>query len=448
MKGDTVKYPYSHTFLYEQYEATERAEAKRKEKGYGNKNNMYYLSILAIFKNEAKVMKEWLDHHIAHGVDHFYLIDDNSLDNVYDSMDPYLEKGYVSFHKAPKEDSTYRQIAGYHRIFSDFILSKNESRWVAIIDLDEFLYSPRYPRDLKRVFREHEDLSLVGVNWAMYGSSNYLEQPASVIDSFLYRADFTNYEKYPYLTDHYKVLKKKNNTLNDWQKYVINTANKIQSVEVHQAYVEGTSDNLSINRDAENPYLILNHYSIQSKDYFLRNKGTRGDVNTYYKTSDRNMDWFRMCDINEIKDDRLKLQNAPITTRSREFSSGASSSVAVAAAAAAAAVALSKSKNQRVSIPLPNATSPDVANLRESPLAQMLRREPTEADMVEKMKAYEKKALENEHIMLKAKLDKERADSEAEFIMLVLIGSFSICAFLLCCLLYNLCCLKRKPKGR
>ena len=92
-------------------------------------------------------------------------------------------------------------------------------------------------------------------------------------------------------------------------------------MEVHQAYVEGTSDNLSINRDAENPYLILNHYSIQSKDYFLRNKGTRGDVNTYYKTSDRNMDWFRMCDINEIKDDRLKLQNAPITTRNREFSS-------------------------------------------------------------------------------------------------------------------------------
>ena len=63
-------------------------------------------------------MKEWLDHHIAHGVDHFYLIDDNSLDNVYDSMNFYLEKGYVSFHKAPKEDSTYRQIAGYHRIFT------------------------------------------------------------------------------------------------------------------------------------------------------------------------------------------------------------------------------------------------------------------------------------------------------------------------------------------
>ena len=209
VKGNTDKYPQSHTFLYEHYEATDRAEATRLHKGYGNRSNKYYLSVLAIFRNEAKIMKEWLDHHIAHGVDHFYLIDDNSMDNVYDIMDPYLERGYVSFHKAPKEDATYRQIAAYHRVFSDVILSKNESRWVALLDLDEFLYSPRYPHDLKRVFREHEDLSIVGVNWAMFGSSNIIEQPKSVVDSFLYRADYTNYEKYPGLIDHYKVLKKK-----------------------------------------------------------------------------------------------------------------------------------------------------------------------------------------------------------------------------------------------
>ena len=78
----------------------------------------------------------------------------------------------------------------------------------------------------------------------------------------------------------------------------------------------------------------------------------------------------------------------------------------------------------------------------------MLKKEPTEAEMIEKMKAYEKKALENEHVMLKAKLDKERADSEAEIAMFVLIASFSICSVLLCCTLYNICCLKKKPKGR
>ena len=448
IKGNTDKYPRSHTFLYEHYGATDRADVTRLRKGYGYRNNKYYLSILAMFKNEATIMKEWLDHHIAHGVDHFYLIDDNSVDNVYDIMDPYLEKGYVSFHKAPDIGSGYRQIAAYHRIFSDFILSKNESRWVAILDLDEFLYSPRYPRDLKRVFREHEDLSIVGVNWAMFGSSNFLEQPKSVVDSFLYRADYTNYDKYLNLTDHYKVLKKKNNTLNDWQKYVVNTAYRISSVEVHQAYVEGTSDNLSINRDAENPYLIVNHYSIQSKKYFLKNKASRGDVNGYYNVTDRNIDWFRMCDINEIRDDRLKLQNAAIIANIPASSASTNSEAAAAAVAVARAITKKVDVEQVRSPPSSNTSYPQNENFGESPLKQMLKKEPTEAEMIEKMKAYEKKALENEHVMLKAKLDKERADSEAEIAMFVLIASFSICSVLLCCTLYNICCLKKKPKGR
>ena len=40
----------------------------------------YYLSIGVLFKNESLILKEWLDHHIFHGVDHFYLINDNSND--------------------------------------------------------------------------------------------------------------------------------------------------------------------------------------------------------------------------------------------------------------------------------------------------------------------------------------------------------------------------------
>ena len=30
-------------------------------------DNKYYLSVLAIFRNEALALKEWLEHHIGHG---------------------------------------------------------------------------------------------------------------------------------------------------------------------------------------------------------------------------------------------------------------------------------------------------------------------------------------------------------------------------------------------
>lgn len=87
------KYPHSHTFKYETYDATERAELYMLEKRYQPMANKYYLSILAMFKNEADIIEEWLDHHIYHGVEHFYLIDDYSTDDVMGRLEPYKAKG-------------------------------------------------------------------------------------------------------------------------------------------------------------------------------------------------------------------------------------------------------------------------------------------------------------------------------------------------------------------
>ena len=34
---------------------------------------LYDLAVVAIFKDEAPYLKEWLDYHLAAGVEHFYL---------------------------------------------------------------------------------------------------------------------------------------------------------------------------------------------------------------------------------------------------------------------------------------------------------------------------------------------------------------------------------------
>ena len=316
--GNTDKYPQSHTYKYETYDSSERADQYFIEKRLKPTNNKYYLSILAMFKNEAEIMKEWLDHHISHGVEHFYLIDDYSSDNVLSILVPYMEKGYVSMHAAPFPTIPYRQVAAYHKTFTNFILARNESRWVAVIDLDEFLYSPN-EFDVRKVLRQHEDLSIIGLNWVWFGSSGFVSQPKSVVQSFLKRADY-NFSKYTNLTDHYKVLKPHRGNENDWQKNIINTAHEVHSIEVHQAYVEGTCDNLSVNRYMEDPPLLLNHYSIQSREFFIKNKGTRGDSNGYYSASDRNLEWFNICDINDVFDDRLAQQNKNHKSATSSFS--------------------------------------------------------------------------------------------------------------------------------
>ena len=50
------------------------------------KNNYpYQLSVIAIFQNEDRFLKEWLDFYRVLGVDHFYLFNNLSEDNYQGS---------------------------------------------------------------------------------------------------------------------------------------------------------------------------------------------------------------------------------------------------------------------------------------------------------------------------------------------------------------------------
>ena len=42
----------------------------------------HYLSVGAMFRNESDSIIEWIKHYLYHGVDHIYLINDNSDDDT------------------------------------------------------------------------------------------------------------------------------------------------------------------------------------------------------------------------------------------------------------------------------------------------------------------------------------------------------------------------------
>ena len=56
---------------------------------------LYDLAVVAILKNEARYIKEWLDYHLLAGVDHFYLYDNASSDNYNEIIAPYVAAGVV-----------------------------------------------------------------------------------------------------------------------------------------------------------------------------------------------------------------------------------------------------------------------------------------------------------------------------------------------------------------
>ena len=52
--------------------------------------------------------------------------------------------------------------------------------------------------------------------------------------------------------------------------------------------------------------LHLNHYMIQSRDWFMKVKATRGSAAVAYRENIRDEDYFKRLDRNEMEDTELK----------------------------------------------------------------------------------------------------------------------------------------------
>lgn len=137
----------------------------------------YKLSVCAIFRNEGKYLKEWLDFHISQGVEHFFLINDNSEDNYLDVLDPFLKSEIVTL----SDSVIWDQHVEYNRALKKF---GGRTKWMAFIDIDEFLFSPN-GKKIAPVLDGLEDFSSVRVRWKVYGSSGLVEEPDGVVDNFL-----------------------------------------------------------------------------------------------------------------------------------------------------------------------------------------------------------------------------------------------------------------------
>lgn len=114
----------------------------------------HYLSVASVFKNESWNLKEWVLHYKHHGVDHIYLVNDFSDDDYLPILQPFIDEGFVTlFQNDITERYTGRQTDVNNKFFLPIC---GETQWIAQVDLDEFLYSPK-TLDLKEILRKYED---------------------------------------------------------------------------------------------------------------------------------------------------------------------------------------------------------------------------------------------------------------------------------------------------
>jgi hypothetical protein len=147
-----------------------------------------YLAVVAIMKNEGRYLREWLEFQRLMGVDHVYLYDNGSTDESAEMLAPYVAEGFVTaIPWTTFDDEISPQRQAYAHAICNF---GHDFRWMAFIDLDEFLFPVTAP-DLATVLSTYEDCSCICVPWLMFGFCGHETPPQGlVIENYTCRAPF------------------------------------------------------------------------------------------------------------------------------------------------------------------------------------------------------------------------------------------------------------------
>ena len=149
---------------------------------------LYDLAVVAIMKNEAPYVKEWLDYHILAGVDHFYIYDNDSPDNLKQILQPYIDDGTVTYTFYPGK---CRQMEAYNDAVHRF---RFFSRYMAFNDGDEFIF----PQNNKSIVEVADEILSdkpnacgLAMNFLFYGSNNLetADYSKGVLERFTRHAD-------------------------------------------------------------------------------------------------------------------------------------------------------------------------------------------------------------------------------------------------------------------
>jgi hypothetical protein len=149
------------------------------------RNHDVYLSVCSMFLNGERYLPEWIEFHLHAGVERFFLYDHESTDASRDVLAPYVAEGTVVVYDWPV-------YPGQVEAFEDCVARhRDESRWIAFFDLDEFLFSGT-GRPLPEILRAFEPWPGVLVNRPAFGSAGIQTQPAGLVtESYTLRSNIS-----------------------------------------------------------------------------------------------------------------------------------------------------------------------------------------------------------------------------------------------------------------
>ena len=153
----------------------------------------YYLTISMMVKNRARYMAEWIEFHLMVGVQHIYLYDNDSTDNLKEVLASYIRDNLVTLIPFPKQQVIL--VDGSKEIMTQKLSLKNsieahacETRWMAMLDSDEFLLpavvgnsETNKNNTLVNILKRFEDFSSVVIPWSYFTSNGWITRPNKLV---------------------------------------------------------------------------------------------------------------------------------------------------------------------------------------------------------------------------------------------------------------------------
>ncbi len=256
------------------------------------------VAIVAIAKNEGLYIKEWIDFHRLVGISKIYLYDNESTDNTKSVIQPYIDCGLVDYQLIK---GVGRQLDAYN---SAIAKHKNECRYMAFIDLDEYIM-PETPYEpigkvADSVLSHKPNAVGISLNWCLYGNSGHKLRPQGLItESYIDRA-------------------KETNPMNHMVKTLCNPRMVHYYISPH--YPQYKLGAISVDssglvqakgwfcRDLTFKNLRLNHYYCKSEeDYKIKTSRGLGD-----RAGSYDMSKYEQMNFNEVHDESMLIYNTDL----------------------------------------------------------------------------------------------------------------------------------------
>lgn len=243
----------------------------------------HYLAVCAIAKNEGPYFKEWLDWHIAQGVEKFYVYDNESADCTAEVLKPYIESGVVNYRYWP---GYRRQLAAYDDCLENH---RFESRWIAFIDLDEFIV-PVKDNSTAHFLKRFERFAAVEINWLIYGSGGHKAKTEGAVMQRFKRHSLPNHR----LNRHVKSI------VDPRRVYCMIGCHEAARITGCAADSHGDVIELQFrDREPQQDVIRINHYAVRSYEEFVE-KQARGRASGKQRTV--KSEYFAQYDLNDIEE--------------------------------------------------------------------------------------------------------------------------------------------------